>query len=770
MNRLKWICVGGLLIGLSASFVTRKDGGQEPPVRWVNTFIGTAPSVTKAANSHGKGTEELGQTIPAVQTPNGMNSWTPQTRLTENKCVAPFYYKDSLFYGFRASHWLNGGCTQDYGSYTLMGVSGTLRCRADERKAVIRRENETATPAYYSLRLPDLRLLSEMTATDRAAIFRYTVERDDSLYILVTPNNDHGKGRVRIDPERQEVSGSNPVSRLYQGWGKPAGFSGHFVVRFDRPFTVYGVYNDTTRVAGGVSMRDAREVGAYIGFRLKAGETLTVKTASSFTGVEAAARNLDAEIPGWNFDKVRKATERRWNERLSSITVETESETDKRMFYSALYRSSILPRMYSDVDGSHPAFACQDSTVREPSFTYYDDFSAWDTYRALMPLLHLMDPAKGEDMVASLVAKYEQGGWLPIFPCWNSYTSAMVGDHVIAMIGDAIMKDIPVPDVEKAYEGMRKNAFESPATPEEYADGKGRRALPSYLKYGYIPLEDPVNEAFHKGEQVSRTLEYAYDDFVLSQVAEKLGKTADAASLRRRAMNYRNVIDSVTGYARGRHEDGRFMTPFNPYAFARYITEGHPCHYTWYVPHDVRGLMGRMGGRERFEARLDSMFSEGRYWHGNEPCHQVAFLYNWTGHPAKTQRHVRRILREEYLLDAGGLSGNDDAGQMSAWYVFAALGLYPVCPGVPEYVIASPTFPKATIRLKGGKKFTIVAENASDENIYVQSATLNGRPYTKTYLRHADLVKGGTLRLVMGSEPSPRWGTGEEDAPYSLSD
>lgn len=525
----------------------------------MNTLIGTAPSITKGANLHGKkGTEELGQTIPAVQTPNGMNSWTPQTRLTENKCVAPYYYKDSVFYGFRASHWVNGGCTQDYGSYTIMGITGSLKCLAEERRLPFSHQDEVVALDYYSLRFPDAGLLSEVTATDRSALLRYTVEQGDSLYILITPNNDHANGTIHIDADKQEISGCNPVSRLYQGWGQPAGFSGHFVVRFNRPFTVYGVYNETLRQLGATDMQHARELGAYIGFKLNPGESLTVKTASSFTSVEAAKRNLDVEIPGWNFEKVRKFATKRWNERLSSITVRTENEEIKQLFYSALYRSSLLSRMYSDVDGSYPAFSLQDSIVRDDSFVYYDDFSAWDIYRAQMPLLHLMDPEKGADMVASLVAKYEQGGWLPIFLCWNSYTAAMIGDHLIAIIGDAIMKDIPVWHLDKAYEGMRKSAFDSP-NPAEYKDGKGRRALKSYLKYGYIPLEDQVTEAFHQREQVSRTLEYAYDDFVLSQVVEKLGKRDDARILKARAMNYRNVIDTVSGYVRVRYWDGRFQ-------------------------------------------------------------------------------------------------------------------------------------------------------------------------------------------------------------------
>ncbi|WP_418214744.1 GH92 family glycosyl hydrolase [Bacteroides difficilis] len=748
---------------------TKRAESPQAPIKWVNTFIGTAPSVTKAANSHGKGTEELGQTIPAVLTPNAMNSWTPQTRLTENKCVSPYYYRDSLFYGFRASHWINGGCAQDYGSYTIMGLSGSLKCLSEERKELFHHKDEIGSPAYYSIRFAESQLLSEMTATDRSAIFRFTPDQADSVYILVTPNNDHFAGSITIDVEKQEIKGYNPAYRIYQGTGQSAGFSGHFVVHFDRPFTVYGVYNENERLQSATQMDNKRELGAYIGFKLDKGEALIVKTASSFTSTDAAARNLEVEIPDWDFDKVRVATEKRWNDHLSSINIESENNDDKEMFYSALYRCSLLPRIYSDVDGTYPAFSLRDSIVHDPSFVYYDDFCAWDTYRALMPLVHLMNPEKGGDMVSSLVSKYVQGGWLPIFPCWNSYTSAMVGDHVIAMIGDAIIKDIPVRDLETAYEGMRKNAFETPVSYEEYVDGKGRRGLNSYLKYGYIPLEDPVKEAFHTGEQVSRTLEYAFDDFVLSQVAKKLGKIEDAILLKKRALNYQNVIDPVTGYARGRHEDGRFVEYFDPYIFAPYITEGYPCHYTWYVPQDIRGLMTAMGGQEIFEAKLDSMFSENRYWHGNEPCHQVAYLYNWLGKPAKTQQHVRRIMQEEYLLDVGGLSGNDDSGQMSAWYAFSALGFYPVCPGTPYYIISSPTFKKASIRLKDGKSFEIVAENVNGRNIYIQSATLNGTPYNKNFISHVDVMKGGVLKFVMGENPS-QWGSGDENIPFSISE
>ena len=342
----------------------------------------------------------------------------------------------------------------------------------------------------------------------------------------------------------------------------------------------------------------------------------------------------------------------------------------------------------------------------------------------------------------------------------------MIGDHGIAMIGDAWCKGIRNYDIEKAYAAMRQNAFDSPDS-ADYKMGMGRRALKSYLEYGYVPLEDPVLDAFHRGEQVSRTLEYAYDDFVLAQIAKDLGKTDDYDKLTARAANYKNVLDPETKWARGRYADGRFIEPFDPAVKVRYITEGTPKHYTWYVPQDVQGLIDFMG-EETFVANLDSMFAHHFYWHGNEPGHQTAFLFNWAGLPWKTQGYVRDILRTEYADGPGGLCGNEDSGQMSAWYMLSSMGFYPVCPGVPQYAIASPMYPKTEIELPGGKVFTIVANNASDENVYIQSATLDGKPYDKSYFTHDDITNGSTLVFEMGPEPNKAWAAGKEARPYSM--
>lgn len=714
----------------------------------------------------GKNTEEYGQTLPAVLEPNGMNFWTPQTRDSEEKCIAPYYYRDSLFQGFRNSHWIVGGCTQDYGSMTLMPLYGTLRCQAGERATRFSHADEVATPAYYAVSLPDEGIRAELTARSRSAIFRFTYQQAGKAYLVVTPNSDEGQGFVCIDTVNNRIYGYNPVHRIYQGWGQPAGFSGHFVVEFQKKISGYGTFSADSLFEA-VSQQTGRPaVGIYVAFDVAAGEEVLVKAASSFVDADGAQRNLLSEIPHWDFEQTRHELTDIWERRFSLIQVESDDREALAKFYGAFYRASFLPRTYNDVDGRYPAFATGKPVMQlAEGQTYYDDYSLWDTYRALHPLVNLITPQRGGEMMQSLVRKYEQGGWMPIFPCWNSYTSAMIGDHGTAALADAWIKGITNFDIEKAYEGMRKNAFDRPTTLEEYRNGMGRRALDSYVKYGYIPLEDSVPDAFHTCEQVSRTLEYAYDDFALAQVAAALGKTDDCRALMERARNYRNVIDPRTGYAQGRHADGTFLNDDKAFRFTRFITEGAPCHYTWYVPQDPYGLMALMGGREVYAAKLDSMFTEGRYWHGNEPCHQVAFMFNYAGQPWKTQQAVRHILDTEYHNTPGGLAGNDDAGQMSAWYVFAAMGFYPVCPGTPYYMLASPSFPVVTLYPEGGRPFTVKAKGASARNIYIQRATLNGRPYTRNYLNHADIVQGGVLELEMGPEPNREWGSSPSDCP-----
>lgn len=724
------------------------------PADAVNPMIGTAGD---------------GQTFPATGVPFGMTQWTPQTRDGEAKCVAPYYEKDSRIQGFRASHFPSGSCTQDYGSITIMPVTGTPNLGPAERASAFRRSSERMTPYRYDVTLDDYGIRASMTATSRAGLLAFRYPAGAEAWILVQANARPGEGEVRIDAARREISGFNPVYRLYAGAGKPAGFSGYFVARFDRSFRAVGVWSGTERHDGGSKQTGSHGApGAYVQVGVEPGDVVRVKVGTSFTSVEEARKNLDAEIPGWDVDAVAAASKAAWDRALSAVVLPGAPESRRRVFYTALYHSLLLPREFSDAGGTYPSFAGGSRTETARGFTYYCDYSLWDTFRALHPLLTILDPGRTRDMVRSLIAKAGQGGWLPMYPAWNSYTQEMIGDHAIAMIVDAYVKGIRGFDAEEAYRVMRRNAMETPSSHEEYVDGRGRRALTTYLKYGYVPLEDPVREAFHRGEQVSRTLEYAYDDFVLANMARALGKSSDEKLLLERAKNYRNVIDPETGFARGRHADGTWATPFDPAGKYPYITEGLPFQYTFFVPQDIEGLIGLTGGREGFIQKLDTLFQKKFYDHGNEPSHHIAYLYDYSGAPWKTQERVRQLMDEQYLDRAAGIAGNDDCGQMSAWFVMSALGIYSVAPGTPVYQIGTPLFDEAVIHPPAGKALTIRAAGAAAGRRYIQAATLNGKPLTRTWITHEEILHGGELVFVMGPEPNRNWGARPADAPPSM--
>ena len=697
----------------------------------LNTMVGTDQANTQTAGLFGKGSEEHGQTLPAVLAPNGQNFWTPQTRDTEQKCIAPYYYADSLFQGIRNSHWIVGGCTQDYGSFTVAAISGNLRTHPIDRATRFSHQQEISHPHYYAVRLPDEHLLIELTGASHTAMMRITPEQDQPVHIIVNHNSDEGEGQVfsatlPIDANCGEAPslrgrvgvGLNPVHRIYQGWGEPAGFSGHFLLQCDEEPMASG--SDSTCV--------------WMTVQGKAHQPILLTMASSFTDREGCERNLAAEATGKTFEQMQAELAEKWIDRLHTIDIDDPDTARVNQFYGALYRASFLPREFSDVDGRFPRFA--NSADNSPLSSlpsppkYYTDFSLWDTYRAVHPLYNIIAPSLSAQMVQSLVTMAEQGGWMPIFPCWNSYTAAMIGDHASSVIADAYVKGIAEVDYATAYRYLRQNAFNSP-TPEQYKNGMGRRALQSYLQYSYIPLEDKVPDAFHTEEQTSRTLEYAYDDFCVAQLARDFGTDADYRELMRRSGNWRNVINPRTGWADGRHESGKWEGEGDLTHRQPFITEGATCHYSWYVPHDVAALIEVMGGPRRFEEKLDSMFEQGLYWHGNEPCHQIAYLYNYIGRNDKTRRVVRHILDTEYNDTPGGLSGNDDAGQMSAWYIFSSLGFYPVCPGTPYYQLATPTFRRATINLENGRQFQIIKRPTSSPLPLI--------------LSHSQILQGGTI-------------------------
>lgn len=736
---------------------------QSDPIQYVDPMIGTLEATVTDKGAHTA--IEHGRVVPMIGVPHGMTSWVPQTAATENKCVCPYYYKHNKIEGFRSSHWINGGCTQDYGSITIMPISGELKVKPEERASTFSHDREEVSPAHYSVFLEDYGITASMTGLSRSAVFSFNYTEKDDRYVVIDINSDEGEGYIVVDPASRTISGYNPVHRIYNGWGNPAGFSGYFVITCSEEFDDFGCWSDWELNRRQAMMKgNGHAVGTYLHFPAGT-DPIQLRIGTSFVSIEEAENNLKAETGSETFASVREKAGQAWSTMLNRIQLEGGTEEMRVKFYSALYRTALLPRQYNDVSGSYPRFASDYQTAHLPKGNYYDDFSIWDTYRALHPLYTILSPALTLDFVKSLIIKAEQGEWLPIFPCWNSYTSAMVGDHATAVIADAYSKGITKFDIQKAYTYMRKNAFDVNPDFSSYQDGKGRRALASYLQYGYIPMEDSVWEAPHKCEQVSRTLEYAYDDFALAQVALRLGKEADYATLMERSGNYRNVYDTVSGYVRGRHADGTWISPFDPLLAKepeirrRFITEGSAFQYSWSVPHDVEGLVTLMGGKAAFAAKLDRFFADTHYWHGNEPSHHIAYLYTYIGEAWKTQALIPDITERYYRTTPDGLTGNDDAGQLSAWLVFSMMGFYPVCPGVPTYAIGTPMFPKISIRLENDRVFTVEAKNVSPVNRYIQSAELNGEPYHKSYITHEDIMSGATLSFVMGSQPNKMWGT-----------
>ncbi|MCB0731134.1 MAG: GH92 family glycosyl hydrolase [Ignavibacteriae bacterium] len=712
-------------------------------IKYVNPLIGTAPSTTISALKHGEGTENNAQVIPSVSVPFGMTNWTPQTKNVETKCVAPYYYTDTLITGFRGSHWLSGSCTQDYGSFTVMPITGELNFLPDERGSVFSHKDENSTPYYYKVNLQKYNIDCELSATTRAGILRFNFNESKNRFIVIEPNSDENEGYIKLLPEQGEIVGYNPVHRIYQGWGERAGFSGYFVAKFEKPFDKYGTYQNQNLLEKENEISDREKIGAYVDLSNSDDKIIELKIGTSFVSYENARENLEKEIGQKSFDEIKNDLKNIWNEELAKIKIETSSNEKKIKFYTAFYHSLQHPRTYSDVNGDYPEFNGGKEIKNSGSDNYYSDFSVWDTYRSLHPLLNIIMPDKSKGMIKSLLAMAEQGGWLPIFPCWNSYTSAMIGDHVISIIADGYVKGIIEID-ENQYSYLKQNATESPKEFKDYVDGKGRRALESYMQYGYVPLEDSVKQSFHQREQVSRTMEYSYDDYVLSQIAKKLGKNEDYENFFKRSKNYKNVYDTSVKSVRGKFKDGTFTNEFIKDQRMPYITEGTPWQYTWYVPQDVSGLIELMGGKDSFNTELTTFFETGNYWHGNEPGHQIPFLFTYSGQPEKTNKIVNQILEEEYSSEPGGLSGNDDAGQMSAWYVFAAMGLYPVCPGSTEYAVFLPNHEESIIDLGNGKTFSILADGVN-VNSQIKKILLNGKQIERNSISHSDLIKGGQL-------------------------
>ena len=739
--------VSGLFCICSSTFA-------QDVVKYVQPMAGTAAATTASALRHGSGSESLANTIPAVCTPFAMVQWSAETQTTENKCVPPYAYTDSIFYGFRGSHWLSGSCTQDYGSFTVMPLAGHLKTTG--YGAVFKHQDELSTPYFYQINLKQYKLRASVTATPRCGMMEFTMDSADSLYLLIAPNSDYNEGFIKVDRQRNEIIGYNPAHRIYQGWGKSAGFSGFFVIKFETVPGSSGTFAGS-KVLTAAIINKQPGIGAFAGFKMKKGEKLVIRIGTSFTSLDGARKNLQAEMPGFDFNKAVAACKAVWQKSLSQVMVSTDNLKDKNIFYTSFYHTMQQPRLFNDIDGKYPMFAASYKVAVLNKGNYYDDFSMWDVYRAEIPLYEILKPAFVSDIAQSLIIKGRQGGWMPIFPCWNNYTSEMIGDHTASVLSSAFLKGILHDNVEEAYGLLRHNAFDIPLNKSDYIEGKGRRALYSYLKYHYIPLEDSVPDAFHKKEQVSRTIEYAYDDYALAQFALKLNKITDYDTLIKRAAYYKNVFDTTAGLVRGRYADGNWVSPYEPDKKESYITEGTPRQYTFYVPQDISGLARLMGGAAKLESALDSLFLKNEYWHGNEPGHQVPFMYNYTPSPWKTQEAVRKILAEEYSDGPGGLGGNDDAGQMSAWYMFAAMGFYPVNPVSGEYLLCSPIFDRFKIKLPRGKVLSVICHKKGKNARFINLVKWNGKVIYRDFITYSQIRQGGKLEFFMQEKPDSKW-------------
>jgi predicted alpha-1,2-mannosidase len=706
------------------------------PVDWVNLYIGT-----------GSGPVGYGRTQPFVTPPFGMTSWTPQTRQNHQPGLS-YKYQDKTISGFMGTHqpalWMG-----DYGYLTLMPEVDTLKISPADRKLPFAHADETVRPDFYSVSMDagHSRIIrTELTATSRCAYLRFTFPTNSSSLVLVEASRPGVAGYAHVDAAAREIIGYNP-DRIDSGLGpmRLPNFKGYFIVQFSKPFADAGTYPDQPQ--------SNLATGAFARFHSTQGEVIEARVGTSFISLDQARKNLAAEIPAWNFAAVQRSLRQQWNAKLSEISIQGATEDQRRIFYTALYHSLLYPRTFSEHGRYYSAF---DDTVH--AGTSYTDYSTWDIFRAEFSLLTLVAPQRIGGMVQALLQDYKEGGWMPKWPN-PFYTNIMISTHADSLVAEAVTKHFTGFNPHLAWDAVYKDAMtppdgdttrlwrdREPNTPYEARPGL------TYLKtLGYIPT-DKTSEA------ASSTLEDAYDDWCVAQVAKSLGRADDYRYFLHRSLNYKNIFNPQTGLMQARNFDGSWASP------AAGWTEGGPQVYTWDVLHDIPGLIQLMGGKDRYNARLDAYFDGDYNWHSNEPSHHVGYLYDFGGQPWKTQQRVREIAGNEYANQPSGLDGDDDCGQMSAWYIFTALGFYPVNPASGDYMIGSPLFTRATLRLATGGSFTVVAQNNSETNMYIQSATLNGRPLTSPVIRYRDILQGATLRFVMGPRPSA-WASSWQSSP-----
>jgi predicted alpha-1,2-mannosidase len=729
------------------------------------------------------GTQKMGHTFPGATAPFGAVQLSPDTDTLSYeqdgkynpdvyKYCAGYQYEDKTIVGFSHTHFSGTGHS-DLGDFLIMPTTGALQLNpgtADKPqsgyRSVFSHKSEVAEPAYYKVKLEDHNILAELTATNRVGFHQYTFPKSDQAHIVL----DLMAGIYNY-PDKNvwtfvRVENDSLVTgyRQTNGWARTR--TVYFALQFSKPFRQYGSrkYDKRQAYRGFWGKFDqtknfpdlaGEQLRMHFDFNTTEGEKIKLKFALSPVSTEGALQNLRAEVPSWNFEQIKQQGQQQWQQELSKVVIQASNREEKENFYTALYHTFLSPTTYMDVDGQYRGL--DQNTHKAGGFTNYTTFSLWDTYRALHPLFNIVQPKRNADMVQSMLAHFQQSAE-HMLPVWSHYANenwCMIGYHSVPVIADAIIKGNAPFDANKALDACVTTAR------QQWYDGLGH-----YLQLGYVPENK-------SGSSVSKTLEYAYDDWCIAQAAQKLGRQDIYQEFSKRAGNWQNVYDASIGFMRPKMSDGTFRKEFDVLSTHNQgFIEGNAWNYSLYVPQDPAKLIQLMGGNKRFVPHLDSLFTMhlpdkffaeteditrdgiiGNYVHGNEPAHHAAYLYNWTDQPWKTQERVRMIMKRMYHPTPDGLGGNDDCGQMSAWYIFSALGFYPVAPGSEEYAIGSPAVQSAMLRLENGKTFTIQTKNQSDKNVYVKQMTLNGKPLTRPFLKHSDIMQGGELVFTMSARP-----------------
>jgi len=769
---MKSILASGLLIIIfclscnNMEHRTNDVSGQTALVDYVNPLMGTDSKYTLSN----------GNTYPAIATPWGMNFWTPMTSPMGDGWT--YKYNENKIRGIKQTHqpspWIN-----DYAAFSLMAVTGELKFEENDRASWFSHKAETVKPYHYKVYLADYDVVAEVTPTERAAQFKFTFPESDASYILL--DGFLQGSMVRIIPEERKIVG---YCRNNHG-GVPSNFHNYFVAEFDTDFELIHTWGDNWKLQKNSVHSEGQHVGAIVGFKTKRGDVVHVKVASSFISPDQAELNLTREIGLDSFAETKAKAKSAWEKELSRILIEDTNTDHIKTFYSCLYRVLLFPRKFYELNGKNEIIHYSPYNGEILPGYMFTDNGFWDTFRAVFPFFNLMYPELNGKIMKGLANTYKESGWLPE---WASpgHRDCMIGSNSAINIADAFLKGSinDADDTAVLLEAMLKNAKINEGRPHKSV---GREGVDYYNKLGYVPYDVGINE------NTARTLEYAFADFNIAKMAEKLAKPDIAEKFYKQSLNYKNVFDPSTNLMRGKNEDGTFQEPFNPLKWGDAFTEGNSLHYTWSVFHDVQGLIDLMGGNEAFISQLDNVFemppdfddsyygktiheiremqivNMGNYAHGNQPIQHMIYLYNYAGAPYKAQKRIREVLTTLYSATPDGYCGDEDNGQTSAWYVFSSLGFYPVTPGVDQYVIGSPLFNKAILTLENGNKFSITAKNNSNKNYYIHSASLNGEDYGNGYVRYDDIQNGGDLIFNLADTPNKKWGSNQENIPYSLS-